>query len=78
MDIIRLEPGRRAPSDSDCISIDPLPGGRFNLTGCVLAGEDSVSLVGEPFDSPDMAESEGVAWAKSQGVETLYVAHAGG
>ncbi len=75
MEIVRLPVGKRAPADSDCISIDQLAGGKFNLTGSILAGEESVSIVsGITCDTRESAEAQGVAWAGSCGIGTLYVA----
>ena len=75
MDIVRLKPGTPAPIDSDCISIDRTPSGRFVLTGSALAGSQSVSMVGGPdYNTSEEAEAEGLAWAAENGVAELYVA----
>jgi hypothetical protein len=73
MEIITLPPGVAAPQPSDCISIDRLPDGGFNLTGSLLQGDDSIALVGTRYDSFEAAEAEGLAWAEGCGVATLYV-----
>lgn len=75
MEVIKLEPGTSAPVDSDCISIDTLPDGRFNLTGSLLDGDESTAIVGGPvFDTQAAAEAEGRAWAEGHGVAKLFVA----
>lgn len=75
MEIIRLEVGREAPLDSDCINISPIAHGKLNLTGAALCGDTSVALVSEMiFDTSELAEETGIAWANLQGVETLYIA----
>ncbi|TVV70700.1 hypothetical protein [Sphingomonas solaris] len=75
MDIIRLDPGVSAPLDSDCISIEQNPDGRFFLTGAALRGDESVAMVGGPtYDSYEAAEAEGLAWAESNEVATLHIA----
>ena len=75
MEIINLPPGEEAPDDSDCISVQQLPDGTFNLTGAALCGEESVALVSDMlFETEDQANQAGLAWAAAQGVEQLYVA----
>ena len=74
MEIVRLPVGERAPADSDCISIDQLATGKFNLTGSILAGEESVSIVSPIIcDTREIAEDQGLAWAGGCDIETLYV-----
>lgn len=75
MEIVTLDAGEAAPSDSDCISIDRGSDGRFSLTGSVLSGDESVAMVGgDTYDTHEQAESEGLAWASENGVSVLYVA----
>ena len=74
MDIVRLPVGERAAEDTDCISIEELPDGKFNLTGSILAGEESVAIVsGITCDTRQAAEEQGAAWAEGCGIQTLYV-----
>lgn len=75
MEIVNLDVGKAAPSDSDCISIDRRADGRYSLTGSVLSGDESIAMVGgDPYDTHEQAESEGLAWASENGVALLYVA----
>lgn len=75
MDIVRLPVGEHAPVDSDCISIDQLPDGTFNLTGSMLGDEESVAIVSPIIcDSREAAEEQGIAWANECGVPKLFVA----
>lgn len=85
MDIIKLPVGQAAPEDSDCIRIQELPGGAFELNGSVLmrCGDgdtmESVAMVGsESYSSADDAESAGLAWANEHCVEQLHVARSDG
>ncbi|UYY58295.1 hypothetical protein [Sphingomonas sp. S2-65] len=85
MEIIKLPVGHTAAEDTDCIRIQELPGGKFELNGSVLAscGDadafESVSMVGsDPYASSDDAESAGLAWANEHCVERLYVARSDG
>jgi len=74
MEIVRLPVGESAPIDSDCISIDQLPAGNFNLTGSILSEEKSIAIISEmTSDTRDAAEEKGIAWAAGCGIETLYV-----
>lgn len=79
MDVVKLQPGERAPRDSDCASIET-KGGLFYLTACALVScgdteaAESVSLVGsDPYRSYDDAEAAALAWAASHGVQQFYV-----
>jgi hypothetical protein len=85
MEIIQLPIGKTAPPDSDCIRIQELEGGKFELNGSVLLrcgdsdAAESVAMVGsEPYTSPADAESAGLAWAADHCVEQLYVARSDG
>lgn len=85
MDIIKLPVGQPAAEDTDCIRIQELPDGKFELNGSVLlrCGDsdtaESVAMVGsEPYATPDDAESAGLAWAADHCVEQLYVARSEG
>lgn len=74
MDVVRLPPGEEAPADSDSICMNRLPDGRCNLTGTVLLGDESVSIVGEDtYASKEEAETAGLAWADAHGVKHLYI-----
>lgn len=84
MQITRLPTGQRAPDEVDCISVEQLSDGRFELQGAALIncgdGEEteSVSLVGLPsFGSREEAEDVGLAWAAEQCVEHLYITDVG-
>lgn len=79
MDIIKLQPGERAPRDSDCARIEAKDG-RFiiNCSALVRCGDpdqaESIALIGsDPYSSYDDAESAALAWANSHGVQQLYV-----
>ena len=75
MELVRLAVGEQAPIDADCISIDPRPGGKVNLTGSILVGEESMALIGdELYDTAEQAEAAGTAWAADNRVQRLYVA----
>jgi hypothetical protein len=75
MEIEKLPIGKRAPIDSDCISIDQLPDGRFNLTGSILSDEESIAIVSPMIcETSEAAEEQGIAWADSCNISTLYVA----
>ncbi|MCD2324083.1 hypothetical protein LQ953_08675 [Sphingomonas sp. IC-56] len=85
MEVIQLPVGKTAPQDSDCIRIQELAGGKFELNGSVLLrcgdsdAAESVAMVGsEPYTSPADAESAGLAWAADHCVEQLYVARSDG
>ena len=85
MDIKKLPAGEPAPSDRDCIRIQELEEGRFQLNGSVLFGcgdadsDESVSLVGgDPYPTYDDAESAGLAWANDHCAELLYVTRSDG
>ena len=75
MEIIKLPVGKHAPIDSDCISIEEQPDGRFAVTGSLLSGEESVAIVSPLMcDTREAAEDEGIAWAAGCRVSTLLVA----
>ena len=80
MDIIKLPFGERAPKESDCISVEEMADGRFNLNtstlgACVDEDEaESASVIGgTPYDSYDAAEAAGLAIAAEQCVGTVYI-----
>lgn len=80
MDVVKLQPGARAPRDSDCASIEARDDGLFYLTACALVScgdadsAESVSMVGsDPYPSYDDAEAAALAWAASHGVQQFYV-----
>jgi hypothetical protein len=80
VDIIKLQPGERAPRDSDCARIEQ-KGGEFHLNASALVScgdssneAESVALVGgDPYPSYDDAEGAALAWAASHGVVQLYI-----
>ena len=85
MDIVKLPSGVRASSDTDCISIQQLPGGQYVLNGSVLVScgdaesEESVALIGgDPYESYDAAEEAGLAWAHEHCAERVYVSRSDG
>ena len=85
MEVVKLPRGEIASDESDCVRIQELPGGAFELQGSVLfrCGDaevaESVSLIGgEPYKSYDAAEAAGVAWAGEHCAETLYVCRSDG
>ena len=80
MDVVKLGQGERAPEDADCIRIETLPDGTYNLIASALLscgdGEqaESVSMIrGKPYASYEEAEAAGLAWAADHCVEQLYV-----
>ena len=74
MDIVRLPTGETAPIDSDCISIDEQPDGRFTLTGSMFSGEESVAIVTPILCATrEAAEEQGMSWAAECDVPRLYI-----
>ena len=74
MKIVRYDIGDQAGHDVDCVKIERRPDGRANLTGTVLSGKDSVSMVGSAiYQNADDAEAAGLAWAESLGCEELHL-----
>ena len=78
MEITRLPIGDPAPTDVDCLRIEELAGGTFQLTASALCtGQDvaeSVSIVDGPlFQSVQEAEEAGLVWAEDVGAEQLYI-----
>lgn len=78
MEVIKLPMGKQASVDADCIRIEELPAGTYQLTAsamCTGADEgESVSIIDGPvFETFEQAESTGLAWAASVGVERLFV-----
>lgn len=78
MHIVKLPLGQFAAQDVDCIAIEKLATGKYDLTGSALtmcgeASHDvSVSIEGEPYETYEQAESAGLAWAERLGVQILY------
>lgn len=78
MQIVKLPVGQIAALDVDCIAIEKLATGKYDLTGSALtmcgeASHDvSVSIEGEPYETYEQAESAGLAWAERLGVQILY------
>lgn len=82
MQIVKLQPGERAPADSDSIRVAPCGGGKHKRIGSALLNcgdgdqAKSVSIIGiETYDTYEQAEAAGLAWAASHCVEHLYVEH---
>ena len=80
MDIIKLPFGEQAPKESDCISVEEMSDGRFNLNTSALsacpdedAAESASVIGGAPYDSYDAAEAAGLAIAAEQCVDTVYI-----
>ena len=74
MKIVRYDIGDQAGHDVDCVKIERRPDGKANLTGTVLSGEESVSMVGSVIcDTAEAAEAEGIAWAEGLGCEELHL-----
>ena len=80
MEIIKLPFGERAPEESDCISVEELADGRYNLNTSTLGAcrredeAESASVIGgAPYDSYDAAEAAGLAIAAEQCVDTVYI-----
>jgi hypothetical protein len=85
MEIVILPVGEQASDEADCIRIQELPDGTFQLQGSVLfrCGDaevaESVSLVGgEPYRAYDAAEAAGMAWANEHCAEVLYICRSDG
>ena len=81
METIRLELGKQAPVDADCIRVEEQLDGSFRLTASALCIDDdegsSVSIVGGPvFGSADEAEAAGLTWARDVGVTRLFISTA--
>ena len=79
MDVVKLQAGERAPSNSDCATIET-HNDLFYLTASALVScgdaesVESVSLVGgAPYRSYDEAEAAALAWAASHGVQQFFV-----
>ena len=78
MEIVKLPLGKQASVDADCIRIEELPTGSYQLTASAMCtGPDegeSVSIVdGLVFENFEQAEATGLAWAANIGVERLFV-----
>jgi hypothetical protein len=76
--IVKLQVGKQAAVNADCIRIEEQPGGAYQLTASALcaaeAEGESVSVVGAPlYETAEEAEAAGVAWATTVGVELLFV-----
>lgn len=70
--MIELEPGARAPTEADWISIEAVEGGRYNVAGSI-GGEQSLAFAGEIFASTDEAVMAGLYWARHRGARIVYV-----
>ena len=84
MDIVKLPPGIEAPRDSDCIHIERLPDGGFQLNASALMGcgdgdeaESTAMIGGDPYASYDEAEAAGLAWAADYCVGQIYISTSG-
>jgi hypothetical protein len=80
MDIIRLGTGEHAAEGADFIRLDRLPSGAINLSGSLpsqgksaATGAVTATLGTTPFDSVELAEANGFAWARDWGAKTLMV-----
>ncbi|WP_448502008.1 hypothetical protein [Sphingomonas sp.] len=74
MEIVRLQPGGRAPDGEDHVHINSLPNARHGWTGVAALGTSAVFGIGKnEFSSRDAAETEAIAWADGHGVTRLYV-----
>lgn len=77
MKIIRLEPGERAPDDSDRIVINALPSGRYGVSGITATRERrpaAVCMVTEnSLPSDGEAEAAGIRWAAQHPIDVLYI-----
>lgn len=77
MQIVKLPVGKLASKDVDCITIEMLSNGKYDLTGSASrigeADEDeSVLIEGKPYETYEEAESAGLAWAAGLGVQIPY------
>jgi hypothetical protein len=74
MDIEDLEPGAKAPEDSDRIALTLLPSGKFEFSGVVLTGSVEAHFADHrTFDTLDEARNAGITWAKEKGAATLLI-----
>ena len=85
MEIVKLPVGQSASAETDCIRIQELAGGGYDLTGSLLfnCGDvepaESVSLIGsEPYESYEDAEAAGLAWANEHCVPVVHVSRSDG
>jgi hypothetical protein len=80
MEIVKLQAGQSAPTNSDSIRIDHSTRGKYSLIGSALLNcgdseqAESVSIVAsETYDTVDQAHDAGVAWASAHCVKQLFV-----
>lgn len=80
MEVIRLSPGELALEGADFIRLDRLPSGIINLSGVLpslgkiaTTGAATATLGTMPFDSVELAETNGLYWARDWGAETITV-----
>lgn len=74
MNIIRYELGVEAPRTVDCMKLEELEDGQWDLGATALVNEESVSLAAsDPYPSRQAAEDAGLAWAADHGVEELHL-----
>lgn len=82
MDIIKLPAGELAPDESDCVRIIRKHEGGFELNcnalqNCRSESDDeveSVSLIGgDAYQTYELAEAAGLAWANDHCSERVYV-----
>ena len=78
--IINLPAGELASEDQDCVHIERVAGGKYqiNCSALLSCGDgdevESVALIGgDLYDSYEQAEAAGLAWAEGQCVELLYL-----
>ncbi len=66
--------GQAASEDSDRITINALPGGKFGFTGHTKNGSVTAHAVSpDEFASEDEALAAAADWAEDNGAEVLYV-----
>ena len=74
MFIRKLRPGERAPETADRVYIDRQGDGRISWTGSVLAAGNAVlGNSGAHFATIQEAETDAIAWARTQGTTELQI-----
>jgi hypothetical protein len=74
MDIIRLKPGERAPTNADRVYINSLRDRKIGWSGAIAVGRDGLFGLGEnEYRTAREAEVEAIAWAKRHGVVELQI-----
>lgn len=79
MKIVRLQIGKQADIDQDCVRLEEQRDGTWRLSAsglCFGDGAESVTVIDGPrFGTLAEAEEAGLAWAASVGVTELVVGY---